>query len=424
MKARFSHALKYKIDVTCCTPFRTGDASNSHQEVLLRWDGKPILQGTSLIGSFRAWRDDQRLFGTTAQEGELIVSELVFSDVSIEMRPRLAIDGDNGVVQTENTGARKNGKKFDVAALPTGTKGTFTLIWKGDRPCETVAPVIEQYLSALHSGLIQLGAQRTNGYGRVSLEVKRSMFDLYQEEQRTLWLADAEPTTAISLAEIADDTRVCFDVTGTMESVLVKASTGENVGGNRVDAVNMTDNGQLIIPGSSIKGALRAQAIRIAHFMTGDPAMEMIDSVFGYETKGENTGKAGLVRVSDGSIERNADVVQRIRIDRLTAGTIHKGMFNERPAVGKVHWTVTVPKGQAAGCALILFALRDLGLGFYTLGSENNIGRGRFSELHADIRSGNTRATLDCKPGKAELTDRDGLTNGWIRAIQTGGDDE
>jgi hypothetical protein len=73
-----------------------------------------------------------------------------------------------------------------------------------------------------------------------------------------------------------------------------------------------------------------------------------------------------------------------------------------------------------AGCAQILYALRDLGLGLFELGSGTAIGRGRVDELFVEISADGKSAELRCKNGQVTLSDKQGLLESWQHAL-TGG---
>ena len=124
MRAGYNYVLRYRVEVTCVSPLRTGEAARDPEQVLRRPDGTPYLQGSSLAGALRAWREDENLFGSQEREGQLTVSDLEFCpNASQGTRPRLRIDGATG------TGADR--AKFDVTALLPGTTGVFTLVWQG-----------------------------------------------------------------------------------------------------------------------------------------------------------------------------------------------------------------------------------------------------------------------------------------------------
>ncbi len=427
MRSGYNYVLRYRAEVTCVSPLRTGGAERDLEQVLRRPDGTPYLQGSSLSGAMRDWRENNTLFGSQDREGQLIVSDLEFCpDARQGARPRLRIDGVTG------TGADR--AKFDVTALLPGTRGVFTLVWQGDVPPEEAMPVLESYLAALHRGEIRLGAQKSNGFGQVRLSVLRRRYNLREQADRMAWLAALpgdqvderdEKNEPVTLEEGAVGDTVTFRVTAKMRHLLIKASTPEGVGQDKIDAPHMAENGALLLPGSSIKGALRAHITEIAPFCLGPDWGRRLDGFFGrgsakgQEGAGDN-GIAGKARCSDGVFQdAKTCTLHRIRINRISGGVMRKALFAERPVTATVSWTITAPARETVGCALLLFALRDLGLGLFTLGSGSSIGHGRAERVHAEIDvPGRQLVTLDSQPGTVALEDPDGVTEGWLAACK------
>lgn len=426
MRSGYNYVLRYRVEVTCVSPLRTGGAARDPEQVLRRPDGTPYLQGSSLAGALRDWREDETLFGSQDREGQLIVSDLEFCpDASQGARPRLRIDGATG------TGADR--AKFDVTALLPGTRGVFTLVWQGEAPPEQAMPVLESYLAALHQGEIRLGAQKSNGFGQVRLSVWRRRYDLRDPEDRTAWLAALpgdetdkkdEQNEAVALEGGAGGDMVTFRVTARLRHLLIKASAPAGVGQDKIDAPPMEENGTLLLPGSSIKGALRAHITEIAPFCLGPDWGRRLDGFFGRSSvKGpdgaQDNGIAGKARCSDGVFQdAHSCTLHRIRINRISGGVMYKALFAEQPVTATVSWTITAP-ARAAGCALLLLALRDLGLGLYALGSGSSIGHGRAEWVHAEIDvPGRQTVTLDSRPHGVALEDPVGVTQGWLDACK------
>ena len=56
MRAGYNYVLRYRVEVTCVSPLRTGGAARDPEQVLRRPDGTPSLQGSCLAGALRDWR--------------------------------------------------------------------------------------------------------------------------------------------------------------------------------------------------------------------------------------------------------------------------------------------------------------------------------------------------------------------------------
>lgn len=111
--AVFDYAMIYKVEAECTSPLHTGDSLALTEEILLRSDGKAIIQGNSLAGAMKEYARNNfpdsymRLFGgdvkredrreTEMVEGHLIISDGVFDDARVQLRPRVRINsGDRG----------------------------------------------------------------------------------------------------------------------------------------------------------------------------------------------------------------------------------------------------------------------------------------------------------------------------------------
>lgn len=417
MKAAFTYAIKYHAAITCSSPLRTGSVNNDMQDILRSFDRTPILQGTSLAGAMRAYAetaglDTERLFGSQKNEGELIISDIRFdhTENKAESRPRLKIDAASGTAEN----------KFDITALPSGTKGTFDIVWKSNRPLINGREEVEALLAALDSGLIRLGAQRSNGYGRVRIDsVSCRTFDLTNAVERSEWLADWPADHAIRLpAAEACSSYVKFLVSGETSGILAMDGVGCGSGDNAIQHVNIADNGCPIIPASSIKGAIRARVEEIVRSL-GLPS-ETTSDIFGCPASGRGEGsKAGKLRFSDGLFSGRKEArITRIRIDRFTGSVISGATLNEEPLSGTLSFFIEVPADDRRACALVLFALRDLGLGMFSLCSGRSIGRGRVSGLTVEASAGSKSIALNCRDdGSVELEDPGSLTETWLKAL-------
>ena len=262
MRAVFTTAIRYKVNAVCETPLRTGGAAGNTESVLRDSFGNAFLQGSSLAGALRNWLENngeqktaKALFGSQEHEGRLIVSDAVLrADAEQAIRPRLRIDEKNG------TAADKG--KFDVAHIVSGSQLDFELTWLGNGRDDEEIMTVERMLGAVNSGEIRLGAQKSNGFGRLTLCVRKRSYDLMNKADRAAWIEDRDDGDEIKLPENVTDRRVTFVLEGIADSVLIRASAPVYEG-DQSYTVNIEENGHPILPGSSIKGALRAQCMRI-----------------------------------------------------------------------------------------------------------------------------------------------------------------
>lgn len=427
MSATFTRAVRYRVEAVCRTPLRTGGADGAVETVLRDWTGRPFVQGTSLAGALRGWlegRDPEgaeALFGSQAQSGSLMVSDGLFEAAAEQQtRPRLRIDG--------ATGTAADGGKFDVAHIAAGSKLTFTLTWLGTEETMAQTGGVEQMLAALHAGEIRLGAQKTNGFGRVSLTVQKRSYRMEDGADRAAWLEDREDGTPLTLPRLTLGGQVVFTLTGRADSILIKSGAREMrpapKGGNRNVTVPLRENGRAILPGSSVKGAVRARVEAIAELLGLEKAVT--EALFGRMSRrnenGENqdNGLPGKVRFEDAVLSGSGQEISRIRINRFTGGVIRQGLFVEEPLQSEVTLRITLPEEETRGCGLLLYALRDLGLGLYNLGSGGAMGRGYLAvdAIRAQAPDGTQACLRFDRDRRCTMEDPDGLFARWLDAVR------
>lgn len=419
MGAVFTRAAVYWVEAVCQSPIRTGGADGDTERVLRHRDGTPFIQGTSLAGALRSWLKASALcdrvdalFGDQKKSGHLIVSDAEFeksAEAAVQyLRPRVRIDG--------GCAAAADGVKFDVAHIGRGARFHFTLTWldAGGAEDQGELDAISAMLSALHSGEITLGAQKSNGFGRVSLSVQRRRLDMRDPDSRNTWLEwdgfaalpDSEP---LILPDVPSAARTVFTVFGRCGSILVKSGvTSYEAAEDSSDegtqyTPNISEGGRPVLPGSSIKGAVRARAAAIAGLL--GLRQSFVDRLFGRGAEEGDNGLPGRVHFSEVLLPEPPEKrrkISRIRIDRFTGSVIRQGLFNEEPVcAGTFSIHITAPEDDAAR-SLLLYALRDLGLGLYSLGSGQAIGRG-YVEVDR-IRA----VTSDQKEASLHFCERDG----------------
>lgn len=427
MLDRYSKIVRYEAHLTALSPIRSGGSEGDTDAILRSAEGRAFIQGPSLTGALRDWikNSDYRdlntvLFGpdrdtplSDSREGDgaLVISDLVFEAGAEEQsRPRLRIDG--------ATGAARQGAKFSVTGLAAGTQGRFTLLWFGSGQGSRQQQAVEAALAAMNAGDIRLGAQKSNGFGRVGLAVTVRHFDMTDSADRKAWIADSPEGEPLPLPRRAESRFVRFTVKGLLPNVLIKAEASVSGGGTTF--VNIRENGKPLIPGSSVKGAVHARAGSIERQLCD--SLTITERLFGREARDGDNGSAGTLRFSDADLSRGSETkISRIRINKFTGGVMRGALFSEQPLSAPVTISIAAPD-DPAGCALLLFALRDLGLGLYNLGSGGSIGRGQLTgaEIRAVTPDGKTLTLSFDGERRASLSDPDGLWPVWAEALKGG----
>lgn len=416
MAATFTQAVRYEITAACLTPLRTGGGDRDLETVLRDPCGNAFLQGSSLAGAMREQVERtagknlaEKLFGSQERAGHLIVSDAMFSpEAEQAIRPRLRID--------PKTGAADDKGKFDVAHICAGAELHFTVTWMGHRENSEEIEEVERALGAIHSGVVRLGAQKSNGFGKLCLQVKKQTYDLYDPDDRAAWLSGTGTGKPITLPAVRPENEVEFRLTGTVDAVLVKGGASDHSEAHSYSK-NLEENGRTILPGSAIKGVLRARASLIAQSLGVSDGLT--EALFGRGARDGDNGRPGTVRVEEVLLEApQKQKIHRIRIDRFTGGVMRKALFSEEPVCSPITLRVFAPADRPEGCALLLYVLRDMGLGWCGLGSGGAIGRGIVSGETLEIISGDGKhARLTFGPEKTiQLSDPDALVAAWLKA--------
>lgn len=415
MQASFWYAARYSVQASCLSPLRTGGPDGDPETVLLDRDGGCLIQGSSLAGAFREWVTNwqgpslsDQLFGTQQNEGCLIVSDGRFApDTLVGRRPRLRID--------RATGTAARGGKFDLAQVEAGSSFSFEILWRGTERCPEQQKAVEAMLGAMQAGQIRLGAQKNNGLGRVALTVTKQFFDMHQPGDRTAWLEETGKGELLALPAVPGQ-RTLFVLEGEIDGLLVKASSSrfKQEGGKGSYLPNLEENGAAVLPGSSVKGAVRSWSERIAKSM--NLTTDLTDQLFGAAPENQQQGRAGRVRVEDlRLVHAKKRQISRIRINRFTGGVIRQGLLTEEPLYSPVRLELSVLDATSLECALLLYALRDLGLGLYNLGSGWAVGRGLLqnARITVTLPDGRSLTMSIPKGGSCRLEDPDGVASEW-----------
>ena len=161
------------------------------------------------------------------------------------------------------------------------------------------------------------------------------------------------------------------------------------------DSVHIKDAGKNVLPGTSIKGALRARAEKIINTVLEETeSKNFIESLFGnVEEDEEGNEKPGGYTIPSSFIVEEVpieDVVDnesqyRIKIDRFTGGTIEGALMDNAPLFTKENVSniknlkislIRNPLDSQKG--LLLLLMKDLWTSDLAIGGEKNIGRGVF----------------------------------------------
>lgn len=398
-----------------------------------RASGAPMLFGTSLAGALRRHLADR--LGGYGREEAAEVSDLFGGrrgDDAGSQSPLLVCDAlaaggslseiRDGVAIEPRSGTAADEAKFDFEVLPAET--TLPLRFElevGERVDESrLMGLLTAALEGLRPGEVSLGARASRGFGQVRASAWRAR--RYDLTDRAGWLAyltvdpEAAPDTQthdeVSDAVRAwlpapptpvDDarSRVIADVKLAFSAGLLVRSPPGDV--HEPDAVHLRSGNRPVLPGTSLAGALRAHARRVAHAVHGpsNDAEVWVERLFG-PSPGAQDLRTSRLRIIEAPITGGHPRTRsRVRIDRFTQGTVPGALFDEQAHFGgAVTLRMELRDPQPGEVGFLALLLRDLTDGHVPLGGGTAVGHGAVrgsATLHREqvLGEGSQREWLD-----------------------------
>ncbi len=427
--------------------------------------GKPLLPGTTFAGALRNALADRlkgygrkesagvtELFGGARGVDDGVQSPLIVFDAVGALPGSQGIEIRDGVAISPATGTAEDAKKYDYEVLPAAT--TFPvrvdLLVPGDADHAAEKSLLEALAGALDAfshAENGFGAKRSRGLGRVSATWAARRFDLSSPEGWVAWaLTDHQEPVPVSpdhpsirevLAAGAPDElkplsplddarrRIVIDLELKVEHDILVRSPGTEPGAP--DVSHLRSGGAPILPGTSLAGVLRAQAVRIAQLVRdGRKDHERwIDRLFGRRFEGQRPApghqpSASRLRVAEAILDGSRPQRQtRVAIDRFTQGVVDGALFDEQTeAGGRASLSLELRDPRAGELGLVLLVLKDLLEGLLPVGGTSSVGRGTLTGAATvtfhDGDAGSPR-TARLEPGKPPNGEAAGEVDGAIR---------
>lgn len=341
-------------------------------------------------------------------------------------------------VKLNHKGASANTGKFDRAVLPAGYRFTMELSLWSDTANDAQW---ERALELLHHPLFRLGGSTRAGLGKLQvIEVQELVADLAQEAGRKTFTAmqrDMNSKGGFKLRKLSSNEHRNIVVTATLTlkpNSYWRIGQGDNpqlkIPGKKSDdppktadllpkleqrinwQLNKAEGAaeQLLIPGSSVKGALSHRIAFHANRFTGlwaDDYLEpdengkqkdfdksehcdVIQQLFGFandeQRRGEQKGQAGCVFIDDAYqtfSTSDLQIIMHNSIDRFSGSVRDHMLFSEEMVWGKgVNLQLTIKKDAAitpTAKKALQHALDDLCQGRLALGAGVSKGHGLFT---------------------------------------------
>lgn len=266
---------KISATLTALTPLHVGgigDDVDTDLTLAINGRGNYYLPGTSLAGALRSSMAQSRdldqvkdYWGDHDSE-DRGASFILVEDAEIKLGKGQRIEIREGVSIDRHTGAAAERFKYNRAILPKGVGIPLAITLdcqKSHNPAE-----LWQVLQALEQGDIRIGAAKTRGLGKVQLtDIEIHRQDLNSADglfEALLAGGKLQAWNTLKPASYVHPARLSFTLGWKpRDPVMVKAE-GDGIAVDILPLVSQVDSDvRFVIPGSSIKGVLRAHAERI-----------------------------------------------------------------------------------------------------------------------------------------------------------------
>ncbi|MCR6546879.1 RAMP superfamily CRISPR-associated protein [Dehalobacterium formicoaceticum] len=390
--------------------------------VLKDHQGRPYIPATSLTGVMRHFffesfvpnmQDKEKQeqinmfwgYENRQNKDNCFQSALAISDSFLSPQENPIIRVRDGVKLDSYLGIAEDKCKFDYEVVEPGItfdlKMEITLREANREHKEVYLEILALLAEAMEQGEITLGRMTTKGFGRFRLvDTSWYQYDFTQVANVFAWLnrdleqvkkTSIKPSDMFTKKGRSLEIKAHFSI---KNSLIIRSYSGTP---EEPDAVHITSAGKTILPGTSVKGAVRNRALEIINVLGGN-GEKMTKSLFGWadtecsENKGKTKQKSRLI-VRETEINNTISMVQnRIKIDRFTGGTITGALFNTMPLwpgddkKAMVTIEMLVPDFEEWEAGLLLLIVKDLWTGDLPLGGEKNVGRGVLQGISVEIR--------------------------------------
>ncbi len=302
-----------------------GDA-DTDLALAVNGQGDYYIPGTSIAGALRGWmgrslNDEQLkdLWGDHEND-KRGASFIIIDDAQVALSNGMTIEIREGVGIDRHTGAAADKIKYSRAILPKGV--TFPLNITLDCQTDQNPDELWKLLMALEKSDIRIGAAKTRGLGQITLQAitiekhdlnhAEGLFNsLLKQNVKQEW-QQIKQEAINRLGAYKAPSRLNLNITWKpRDPVMVKAE-GDGIAVDILPLVSQaTGKVHFVIPGSSIKGVLRAHAERIVRTVCQQSMpdsfleqvkLNLVNELFGAAEKSstkQSEGKIGALSVDD-----------------------------------------------------------------------------------------------------------------------------
>ena len=359
---------------------------------------RPFIPGTSLAGVLRTLLADEEaalLFGS-AERGEKAGGAQSAIDVEDVLLEDAAIVVRDGVGIADFARTSLAGRKYNYEAVERGAKGRLrmTVTVRRAHAGKGLEEAVQTLADRLAAG-VRLGALTAKGFGKVSAaDVRISTYDFSDFDDVRRWLFREDAKCIAHGSKAAGKKRAgVFSVDAAFairRSLIVRENdVDEKAAERKVKSQQKKSGADFLIPGTSIKGALRHRALEILTILKKPAAA--LNGLMGCSTDARRQKSRFLVDEACFRKGVKPQAHARNRLDCFTGGTVDSVLFTDEPvwqekpgeATLRLHYEIENYAPWEAGLALYL--LRDLWQGTIPLGGESSVGRGLLEGIAATV---------------------------------------
>ena len=437
----------------------SGNSEETDLDILKDPNEIPYIPATSFLGVIIHDLKENHVFADEknkminflgyALKKESKKSDLYCSDlILVEGSPK-NIKVRDGVKINNKTGLADDKSKHDFQILEKGAK--FHLKMEADYQCasskEFAIKAINTILASLKSenGEIRVGAKTNKGFGKLSLSVESIFdYDFSKKESVINWLLKRKPSTDDKLTQnklSRINNEFMIDAYFNLKtSMIIKSYCPDP---EMPDSVHIRSGNDNVLPGTSLKGAIRSRALKILNTLSDsdlskENADKLFKGLFGFvdEKSGkkkkndEKKSEKARIMVEEHLLPKLAPELQaRIKVDRFTGGVVNGALFDSMPLFSKaskangpddnsIRMTLKVKNFKNHEAGLMMLILKDLWTGDLAIGGEKSVGRGVMSGITAKISFGEKSISIKSDFAKLESSEKDTLQS-FVNSLTT-----
>ncbi len=404
--------LKGKLEATKPLIIGSGNNDLADIEVLRDESGNPFIPATSFVGVLRHCIEEESnqsdyFWGAKSVNGAQ--SALCCHDLTTTSKAAIKIR--DGVAINLKTGIAIDEKKYNYEVIEPGAFFDMHLevTVREEFNKDVFKRILATMVKLLKDEKISFGAKTTSGFGRCKLEgMEYYEFDFSKKEDVWQWLRqDFSQQTKLDAESFQIEQKTfTIDALFSIKSSLIVRSYSSDPESS--DAVHIKSGEKNVLPGTSIKGAIRARGLKILKTLGCTDAEDMINGLFGFAEDKDNKKKSRVI-VEETEIKNvEAELQHRIKIDRFTGGTIKTALFDSMPLWGNgndkaVKIMMTINNYESWDAGLLLLILKDLWTEDLPIGGEKNVGRGILKGWRAKVRWDKQEVTIEEKDNEPHI---------------------